>query len=319
MEIASPGARPDSGPTEGLPTGASDPVRATVQPLGAFTLRALVDEAEETLASAGVAVARSEARDLVAAVCDRPRFWPILHPDLAVDHDVVRRVRLAAERRRRGAPFAYAVGRAAFRRLTLTVDERVLIPRQETEVLVDLVLAARVAISGGIAVDVGTGSGAIALALATEHAFERVIATDVSTDALTVARSNARAVATLCGAPVEFRAGSHLAPLGRDRVDVIVCNPPYIAFDDAPSLPASVRDWEPMPALICGESGLAVSRQIIETAPVQLRPGGLLALEADVRRVAAVAELVSRSGAFATISIHRDLTGRDRFVLARRG
>ncbi len=290
-----------------------------LRPLGAFTLRALVDEVHEKFATAGFAVARAEARDLVAAACDRPRFWPTLHAGLGVDDDVVRRVTLAAERRCRGAPFAYAVGRAAFRRLTLTVDERVLIPRQETEVLVDLVLAARRGIPGGVAVDVGTGSGAIALALASEHSFERVIATDVSSDALTVARGNARALQAACRAPVEFRAGSTLAPLGADCVDVIVSNPPYIAFGEVTSLPPSVRDWEPMPALICGDSGLAVSRRIIEAAPARLCTGGLLALEADVRRVAAVAQLLSQSGAFSDVSVHCDLTGRERFVLARRG
>jgi release factor glutamine methyltransferase len=277
---------------------------------------ALVEAMAMELADAAVVDARSEARDLIAAVAGRPRFWPLLEPWAMLDADVVRRVRAAVRRRAAGAPFAYAAGVAAFRYLTLHVDERVLIPRQETEVLVDLVLRAAPRLPQATAADIGTGSGAIALALATEGQVRRVIATDVAADALAVARGNAAAIGVT--ASVEFRLGSGLAPLQSETLDVLVANPPYIAFDEAPVLPASVRDWEPMHALICGDGGLAITREIISGSPAVLRSGGLMALECDSRRARTVAALVAANGAFRDVAVHPDLTGRDRFVLACR-
>jgi release factor glutamine methyltransferase len=263
--------------------------------------------------------ARREARDLVAALLDRPRFWPTAHPELTVDPSLVIQARRAMQRRSGGAPFAYAVGRAAFRSLTLAVDERVLIPRPETELLVDLVLGARRNQPGGVAVDVGTGSGALALALASEGAFERVIATDVSSDAVDLARWNGECLRHRLRAVLEFRTGAGLAPLAAERADVLVCNPPYIAYDETQELPSSVRDWEPAHALVCGDEGLAMTRRLIHDAPRHLHHGGLLALEVDARRAAEVAASCQANGAYRDVCVHRDLTGRERFVLARRG
>src|SRR5262249_3495043 len=142
---------------------------------GLGTIGTLVDDV------AGIVGSKSEGRDLVAALLDRPRSWPTLHAAEPASPDVITRARRAAEMRFKGAPLAYAVGRAAFRNLMLNVDARVLIPRPETEVLVDLILAET---RTGTVIDLGTGSGAIALALATEGEFTRVIGTDISTDAL---------------------------------------------------------------------------------------------------------------------------------------
>jgi release factor glutamine methyltransferase len=284
----------------------------------ATTAGALVTELTGVLLAGGVPEARAEARDLVAALVDEPRFWPTLHPEAALPEAMAARARAAADRRARGTPFAYAVGRAAFRHLVLRVDQGVLIPRQETELLVDLVLERRAGSPGGVVADIGTGSGAIALALAAEGAFDKVIATDVSVEALRVARDNAAAVAGRLRAPVEFRCGAALAPLRTETVDVLVSNPPYIASGEARELPASVRNWEPAAALIAGDDGLAVIRDIIREAPAVLLSGGLMALEVDSRRAAAVAGLLSRDTAFSAVGIHRDLTGRDRFVLATR-
>ena len=127
-----------------------------------FTVGGLVDSIAATLGQAGLAEAADEARDLVAVVAGEGRFWPRLHAAESIAPNVAERALAAASRRAAGMPFAYAVGRAAFRHLTLFVNEHVLIPRQETEVLVDLVLARR---RSGVCADVGTGSGAIALAL----------------------------------------------------------------------------------------------------------------------------------------------------------
>jgi release factor glutamine methyltransferase len=279
-------------------------------------LGTLLTELASGLEGAGVALARDEARDIVAAVLDVPRFWPSANKEALVDATAVDEARHAAAARARGAPFAYAVGRAAFRHLTLAVDDRVLIPRQETEVLVDLVLQAEEG-GRGTLVDVGTGSGAIALALATEGNFDRVIATDVSRGALDVAERNAALVRDELRAPVEFLHGSLLAPIAGLRVRALVSNPPYIAFSELEELPASVRDWEPPLALLTGDEGLATTRVIVRQAPSVLERGGLLALEVDTRRASLVAEAVAADGSYQDVAVYLDLTGRERFVLAR--
>lgn len=280
-------------------------------------LGTLLSELASDLEGAGVALARDEARDIVAAVLDVPRFWPSANTGTLIDATAVEEARQAAAARARGAPFAYAVGRAAFRYLTLAVDDRVLIPRQETEVLVDIVLEAEQG-GRGTLVDVGTGSGAIALALATEGNFERVIATDVSRAALDVAERNAAFVRDDLRAPVEFLHGSLLAPLAGLRVRTLVSNPPYIAFAEIEELPASVRDWEPPLALLSADEGMATTRVIVRDAPSVLESGGLLALEVDTRRASLVAEALASNGSYRDVAVHLDLTGRERFVLARR-
>lgn len=214
-----------------------------------------------------------------------------------------------------GAPQQYATGQAAFRHLELFVDRSVLIPRPETEVLVDIVLSR--AGSARIAADVGTGSGAIAIALATEGKFERVIATDVSSEALEVARRNADAYAASIGGRLELREGSLVEPLAGERIDVLVSNPPYIADDEMDSLPSEVRDWEPHIALASGPDGLDATRELIETAPDVLVPGGLLVMEVDCRRAERAADILRGDGRYDGVEILPDLTGRLRFVAAR--
>jgi release factor glutamine methyltransferase len=264
------------------------------------------------LAGPLVPAARQEARDLIAAVLDVPRYWPSGHRDEALTAAQLREIESGVERLSQGMPFAYAVRRASFRQLSLYVDERVLIPRPETEVLVDLVLAAAGG-RGGVVIDVGTGSGCIAMALATEGKFDRIIATDVSADALEVARLNSAGTARM-----ELRTGSYLAPCRSERASVIVSNPPYIAWSEAASLPALVRDWEPAPSLFADDNGMAAIDAIAAEGADVLEGGGLLALEVDSRRADEAAQAVSRIGAYRDVVVRPDLTGRARFVLARR-
>lgn len=279
------------------------------------TVRALVGEMESMLITGGIAEARREARDIVAAVLDVPRFWPSMHPDVTIDVTTRREALSAALRRSRGAPFAYAVGRTAFRHLTLAVDERVLIPRVETEELVELVLALDLP-AGGVAVDVGTGSGAIALALAMEGRFDRVIATDISRDAINVARANARTLARVLKAPVEFRVGSLLRPLRDVRARVLCANLPYIAYDEAAALPSSVRDWEPPVALLSPDEGMAAIRALLAGAPGVLERGGHVMLEVDTRRASLAAECAATNPRYRDVAVRLDLAGRERFVVA---
>jgi len=279
------------------------------------TVRTLVTEIASMLARGGIAEAYREARDILASVLDVPRFWPSMHPDVVMDGDALTEARAAALRRARGAPFAYAVRRAAFRHLTLHVDERVLIPRVETEELVEVALALRPA-PGGLAIDVGTGSGAIALALAMEARFDRIIATDISGDAIAVARSNATTLASVLRAPVEFRVGSLLRPLKGVRARLLCANLPYIAYGEAAALPSAVRDWEPPVALFSADEGMAAIRALLAGAPRVLEPGGHVMLEVDARRASLAAECAATNPRYRDVAVRLDLAGRERFVVA---
>lgn len=219
----------------------------------------------------------------------------------------------AAERRAAGAPLAYAAGSAGFRLLELAVDQRVLIPRPETEGLVERVLAWQHARGpGGVVADVGTGSGCIALSLALEGRFDRVIGTDISPAALAVAVANG---ARLAPGRVEWRAGDLCAPLAGERLTALVANPPYVSEAEWRALEPGVRDQEPRLALVGGTDGLAHVRRLVEAARPLLLPGGLLAVEVDCTRAEAARTLAERAG-WRDVRLEDDLFGRPRFVLA---
>jgi release factor glutamine methyltransferase len=297
--------------------GGTRPAELATAPLDSpARLGELVEQLENRLSRLAPADRRREARDIVAMLLDESRYWVAANTDLAATPELVRAADAAALRRAGGAPLAYAVGRAAFRHLVLSVDERVLIPRPETEGLVEIVL--RSCQPGGIVVDVGSGSGAIALALASEGRFDRVIGIEISADAVEVARSNAERLASALRAPVEFRLGSFLAPLDGIRARAVVSNPPYISYAELQDLPADVRDWEPVVALSSGSDGLAATAAIVNQAAPVLEDGGLLALEVDARRAASVAALVSADGRYSNVVVGLDLAGRERYVTARR-
>ncbi len=287
---------------------------------GAIAVGAIVDEVAVILAGAGYSDACLEAREIVAALHDAPRSWPVWNRDTRADPEMRARALRAARLRAAGAPLAYSAGRAAFRHLTLDVDDRVLIPRPETEQLIDIVLELLPEPSGGFAVDVGTGSGALALALAAEGTFDRIIGTDISLDALAVARANARQSAALLRAPVDFVHCSLLDGVREIRggARLIVSNPPYIAFPEAVELPPSVRDWEPPVALFGGSDGMAITARLVRAAAAVLEPGGLLVVEVDARRASLAAELLGRDSRYQGVGIRLDLFGRERFVTARR-
>jgi len=271
------------------------------------------------LDAAGLPDFRREADELYAALVGGAASAAWLDRDEPCPPSVATSLRTAAERCAAGWPQAYAAGRANFRGHWLAVDRRVLIPRPETEGLVGLVLdwlseTAAVAAPPLLA-DVGTGSGAIAVALALESPAVRAVAVDRSSAALQVAHANVAAHGV--AARVAVVRGDLLATLGPGCCDVVVSNPPYVATADWERLERSVRDFEPREALDGGADGLDAIRRLLPQARAALRAGGLLALEVDAPRAEGVAGLVAAAG-FASGIVLKDLFGRPRYVRARR-
>lgn len=260
--------------------------------------------------------ARLNGELLLAGTLGLRRLDLYLQHDRPLSPEELAEFRERLRRRARREPLQYIDGTAAFRDLVLRVDPRVLIPRPETELLVQEVLDWARGRSGLHAVDVGTGSGCIALALATEGPFARVVGVDASAAALEVARANHRAAAP--DAPVELREGDLLEPVAGERFDVVVSNPPYVGEEEAASLDAEVRDWEPHGALFAGTGGLDVLRRLVPAAAAVLRPGGLLALEIGAEQGAAALRLIETTGDFGAARVRPDLAGRDRMVTAER-
>jgi release factor glutamine methyltransferase len=278
----------------------------------------LTRKAAAVLAERGFANARLEAELLLAGVLGIRRLDVYLQHERPVGGSELERYRAWVRRRLQHEPLQYILGTAAFRRLELQVDARVLIPRPETEVLVGEVLSWAAARGcTGTALDVGTGSGAIALSLAQEGSFARVVATDVSRDALDVARANAQR--TGMSDVVEFRCGAYFEPLREDeRFAVIVANPPYVAESERATLAVEVREHEPAAALFAGADGLSVIAALIDGAPRWLERGGLIALEIGDGQAETVLERVRAAGAYANARVVADLTGRMRVLLAER-
>ena len=267
------------------------------------------------LAEKGVEEARLDAELLLAHVLGIRRLDLYLQFERPLEPDEVAAYREAIRRRGAREPLQYITGEAAFRELTLTVDPRVLIPRPETEVLVEVVLEFGPGVGlGGTVLDLGTGSGAIALSLLHEGPFGRVVATDTSEGALEVAAANAEAAGL--SHRLELRHGSLWEPIGDgEEFHVIVSNPPYVADRDRDTLEPEVRDHEPAGALLAGEDGLDVIRAIVAGARAHLAAGGLLALEVGLGQAGAVAALFRDAG-FPAPRVATDLTGRERIVSA---
>lgn len=280
------------------------------------TLRLALERVATTL---GVGeAARREARELAAAVLGVAPGELWLRRDDVLSPGVAVRLARAAALRRRGVPAAYAAGVRAFRTIDLACDARALIPRPETEGLVELVLhwAQRRWGDGpwGDAADIGAGTGCIALSLAAEGRFTRVIAVERSREAARLARHNVARVAP--PVRVEVRLGDLVGPLAGEPVDVLVSNPPYLSDDDYRVVDPSVRDFEPRGALWGGSSGLEVTERLLAAGRGVMRPGGLIALEVDCRRARAVAARARALG-WRRARVAFDLWGRARYVLAQ--
>ncbi len=281
-----------------------------------MSLAEALEEGARTLAPAGFERPHDEAARIWARMEGTTVGDTWLRRSEPAGPDERARFLEAVARRADGEPAAYATGVGAFRTLDLLIDSRVLIPRPETEGLVDHVLAwggERGVEDWGTALDLGTGSGCLALALAVEGRFRRVVATDASAAALTVADANAERVAP--PVPVELRQGSLFQPVAEATFDVIVSNPPYLTEAEFAALDPAVRDHEPRDALVGGADGMDHIRGIAQAAGARLAPRGLLALEVDCNRAEAAAELARRAG-WDPVRLERDLFGRLRYLLA---
>ena len=270
-----------------------------------MTPLALVGEVAEQLAQAGVPSPRVDAEILVAHVSGLSRS-ELYSSDRALGEGELERLRSLVERRRAREPLAYVLGEWGFRRLTVKVDRRVLIPRPETEVLVERSLELIAGLAEPHVLDVGVGSGAIAIAIAEEHPGARIVAVDRSPEALAVAEQNL-ARASVDGR-VELRRGDLLADL-TGPFDLVVSNPPYVTPEEYESLQPEIRLYEPREALV----GSGVGEAIARAARSALAPGGWVVLECGDGQADGLAAELERLG-YGEVEKTRDLAGRDRIV-----
>jgi len=278
-------------------------------PDGIRTVRDVLALSSAYLEAKGSPTARLDAELLVGHALGMPRLDLYLHHDRPLTGGELAAIRPLLRRRADLEPVAYIVGEVGFRRLTLQTDARALMPRPETETLVEVALA--LLPRGGRLVDVGTGAGPIALSVKHERPDAAVLAVDASADALDLARANAERL----GLEVAFAVSDLLAD-APGPFDVIAANLPYVPDGDPRTEPGVVRH-EPHLALWGGPDGLDLIRRLVAQAPARLNPGGAIVLEVSDEQAAAVEALLAEAG-FAGVERHRDLAGVERVLSARR-
>ena len=281
-----------------------------------LTILDIIKKTTDFLGGKGVDSARLNAELLIGHALALKRMALYLQFERTLSEPELEKIRPLVRRRSQREPLQYILGETEFHGLKLKVDRRALIPRPETELLVERVLAicAERANVGTNVLDLGTGSGAIALAMAAGMLSARVTAVDFSEDAL--ARENA--IATGLQDRVVFTRSHWFAGLAAEaRFDVMVANPPYLSAEETAETAPEVRAHEPATALTAAEGGLADLRAIVAQAPEYLNAGGLLALETGITHHPEVLRL-ARTAGFSRMESRQDLTGRDRYVLAWR-
>ena len=267
----------------------------------------------------GVPNPRLDAEVLLGHLLKKSRLQLYLHFEMPVFQEHLTPFRELIQKRIAHTPVSYLTNRKEFMSLDFYVDERVLIPRPETEQLVETILTAE---TGNVQrlLELGTGSGVIATSLAVQQAEWEIVATDISEPALAVARKNAEIHA--CTAQIQFLSGDLFEPVaalsanGEAPFDWIVCNPPYIKNTERDTLHPDVRDHEPEIALFAGDDGLDVIRRLIAEAPTYLAPMGKLILEIGATQANTLRTLLAAESAYATYKLFKDYAGKERIVLA---
>jgi len=275
----------------------------------------LLEEAESRFGTEGVPTPGLDAQVLLAHCIGRDRRFLYAHPEKGLSYAEVTRFRSLVARRIKGEPVAYITGRKEFWSLTFEVTPDVLIPRPDTEILVEEVrrLCRQGGEKGARILEIGTGSGAISVALASELEQVSITATDCSPEALAVAGRNA--LNNSVGEKISFLCGDLFGPAG-GTYDIIVSNPPYISEEEFNLLTPEVREYEPRRALVAGPEGTEVHRKLVQGAGRFLEKGGWLAMELGAGQRDAVEKMLHESD-YCDIVFHRDYAGIERVVLAR--
>ena len=267
----------------------------------------------------GIPNPRLDAEVLLAHLLEKTRLQLYLHFEMPVFQEHLTPFRELIKKRIAHTPVSYLTNRKEFMSLDFYVDERVLIPRPETEQLVETILTTKTENSQRL-LELGTGSGVIATSLALQQPEWEIVATDISEPALTVAQKNAETHA--CTEQIKFLSGDLFEPIeaintnGNTHFDWIVCNPPYVKNTERDTLSPDVRDYEPEIALFAGDDGLVVIRRLIAEAPKHLAPGGKLIFEIGERQADSVRVLIDAESTYCTYELFKDYAEKERIVLA---
>ncbi len=285
-----------------------------------MTIIETINKAATRLSAHQVDNARRDAELLLCHVLGRDRAWLLAHIQDEIDNQSLRQYERVMDRRAVREPLQYITGRQEFWGLPFKVTPDVLIPRPETEFVIEATLKAVSMAMSPIIIDLCTGSGCIAISLAKELLTAQVFATDRSEQALEIARENARMNQVVDR--IRFLAGDLFVPFMElnlhGKIDVIAANPPYIRAGDLAALQPEVRDFEPEMALIAGPLGTEIGAAIIQQAPAFLKQGGTLIMEMGMGQTAALSAIVQDTGAYKTLEIVRDLAGIERIIVARK-
>ncbi len=285
-----------------------------------MTIAQAIQEAETRLRKSGVPDPRFDAELLMRHSLGRDRAWLLAHLREEFPEPVMRRFQYLIARRSRREPAQYLIGTQEFWGLEFVVTPDVLIPRPETELVVEEALKALQGAKAPLVIDLCTGSGCIAAAVAHGAPGARVFGTDRSDKALALARENARRIGV--SDLIRFLEGDLFGPLAelnlKGRVDAITANPPYISSGDMAGLQPEVRDFEPALALDAGPRGTEIAVRIIADAPAFLKPGGVLAMEMGMGQGPALREAATRTEAYDSLSVLPDLAGIERVIVAKK-
>jgi release factor glutamine methyltransferase len=282
-----------------------------------MTVHDILNDATHDFEAAEIPSARLDAEVLLSFClgCDRLEFYK--NPDMIISETQLAAFRNLIARRLQWEPVAYITSRKEFWSFSLEVNNSVLIPRPDTEVIVEeaLNLCRKMDSSEIKILDIGTGSGAIALALAAEITGAKVVATDISEAAVNLAKKNAAALGLK--EKIDFRHGNLFEPVN-GFFDIIICNPPYISAQDYEKLPAGVKNYEPQDALLAGKSGLEFYEKLIYQAAAFLQKNGWLLLEIGAKQESGVRGIMEAAGFYDSIEMRRDYAGLPRVIKARR-